>query len=390
MDNEDDVGEISVHHTNESSGLVISRIERLLEDITDQLAASEELCIRVISRKSKSSVKRDDLAVPVRFPGRSIHETKKFARIVLLLQLAHSALVSGTIYTKRHVFYQHQELFQRQSIVDELVDDVAATLHVDRHDLNIVASAKGIFCGPLIIYCRDGSSLDGRQGDLGTPVPMTRSISKIDTQSVRWLLVVEKDAIFRSLVSTRFWENSLAGPGIILTAKGFPDLMTRAFLVFFQSQYPNIPMFALTDFDPYGIHIFGCYAIGSKSLEFDSSAQYLRIQLLGIKSKHLLRLVQVGAQNNTSTDSTMDQVEVGRMQFGEPISQLTLKDRLAATSILRKFCQSESDSDESDEAKRNLQLMIMLGLKAEIQWLDDSGNISTWLETELNSNLTEI
>lgn len=166
--------------------------------------------------------------------------------------------------------------------------------------------------------------------------------------------------------------------------------MTRAFLVFFQSQYPNIPMFALADFDPYGIHIFGCYAIGSKSLEFDSSAQFLRIHLLGIKSEHLLQLVHFGTQNNTSTGSTTDQVEVGRMQFGEPISQLTLKDRLAATSILRKFCQSESASEELQEARRDLQVMIILGLKAEIQSLDDSGDITTWLETELNSTLYEI
>lgn len=70
-----------------------------------------------------------------------------------ILQLAHSAVVSGNIFTKRyfncaasnfkliplrHIFYQNKELFGTQRAVDELVDDIAATLCVNRDDLNIV------------------------------------------------------------------------------------------------------------------------------------------------------------------------------------------------------------------------------------------------------------
>lgn len=41
-----------------------------------------------------------------------------------------------------HIFYQHQELFEKQSRVDELVDDLALTLGVTRDNLNIVCLCK--------------------------------------------------------------------------------------------------------------------------------------------------------------------------------------------------------------------------------------------------------
>ncbi|GJN85598.1 hypothetical protein PLIIFM63780_009166 [Purpureocillium lilacinum] len=64
----------------------------------------------------------------LRFPGRSLSEGQKFARLLLMIQLSHDALVSGRILTKRQIYYQHQELFEKQRVVDDLVDDLAATL----------------------------------------------------------------------------------------------------------------------------------------------------------------------------------------------------------------------------------------------------------------------
>jgi DNA topoisomerase VI subunit A len=37
-----------------------------------------------------------------------------------------------------HIFYQHQNLFDKQSQVDDLVDDIAFNMGVSRGDLNIV------------------------------------------------------------------------------------------------------------------------------------------------------------------------------------------------------------------------------------------------------------
>lgn len=40
----------------------------------------------------------------------------------------------------RNIFYQARDLFREQAVVDRLVDDVAFTLGVGRHSLNIVGN----------------------------------------------------------------------------------------------------------------------------------------------------------------------------------------------------------------------------------------------------------
>ncbi|KAM0523072.1 hypothetical protein ACHAPE_001564 [Trichoderma viride] len=118
--------------TTTSAGAVISRIESILESILDCLAEGKELCIDLTTDGD------DQTAQKVRFPGKCAKEATKFARILLILQLAHDALVSGIVLTKRHIFYQHQELFGSQRTVDKLVDSLALTLGIHRDELNIV------------------------------------------------------------------------------------------------------------------------------------------------------------------------------------------------------------------------------------------------------------
>lgn len=149
-------------------------------------------------------------------------------------------------------------------------------------------------------------------------------------------------------------------------------------------------MFVLTDFDPYGVHIFGCYAVGSKSLEFESGAPALRIHFLGIKSEQILQLAcpgnqKTGNQKSSGKNSAPSSIDdTSGIYFGDPISQMSLKDRLAARSILKKFDHEEVGENVLGDIQRELQIMMMLGLKAEIQWLDDAGNICNWLEVTLN------
>ncbi|KKP00938.1 hypothetical protein THAR02_06946 [Trichoderma harzianum] len=145
-----------------SAGTVVSRIESILETILDCVTQGQELSIDFVSNRSGSG----NSPQAVRFPGRTAVEATKFARILLILQLAHDALVSGTVLTKRHIFYQHQGLFVRQRTVDELVDNLASALNVRRDDLNIVASSKGIFSGPLSIRLKDNSVVGPATGDV--------------------------------------------------------------------------------------------------------------------------------------------------------------------------------------------------------------------------------
>ncbi|KAK7415688.1 endodeoxyribonuclease [Neonectria punicea] len=161
VDNYDsDTNTTTIHDLGAVVGSVVTRIETILEAIADSLAACQELSIALSRRGSHRRASEPHLE-NVCFPGRTVQEARKFgkfffwsrilnhltvhsARILLILQLSHDALVSGTILTKRHIYYQHQDLFEKQRQVDELVDDLALTLGVNRGDLNIVRLSVGI------------------------------------------------------------------------------------------------------------------------------------------------------------------------------------------------------------------------------------------------------
>ncbi|KAH7250162.1 Spo11/DNA topoisomerase VI subunit A [Fusarium redolens] len=369
--------------SNPNAGTVVTRIEGILAQIINALAAGQELSIPFSARRS---TRRAANVQPeqVHFPGRNQQEAVKFARILLILQLSHDALVSGTVLTKRHIFYQHQDLFEKQGQVDDLVDDIAFTLGISRGDLNIVAASKGVLAGPLIIRLHDGSMLNACSGDLGVAIPTIQSISSVDGQNVKWILVVEKDAVFRSLCSSQFWRTCIFGPGVLVTAKGYPDLTTRSFLNFVHTQYPQLPLLGLFDYDPDGVKILRCYRYGSERLSHEADLSIQALRWLGITSAHLSR---GHAGTSLGNYGPRSQVSITSIQCRDPVTYLNGRERATAISILKKISQHSSNELEASELRRELQLMIMLGVKAEIEWLDESGNLCSWLDGEIGEAL---
>ena len=204
--------------------------------------------------------------------------------------------------------------------------------------------------------------------------------------------------MFRSLVAVRFWETSLAGPGILLTvrpwleniisgratnklqARGYPDLMTRSFLAQIQSDCPHLPMFVLTDFDPDGLSIFKCYRYGTTNFFHESSNSQINFSWLGIQSDHLGSLHKTkmdGIRNDRQNHEWSDNCLVN----------LTPRDRFSAIRMLQKDLQTEHEDSTYGFVRRELQIMLVLGAKAEIQALDRSGDIMPWLDIVLQKVL---
>ncbi|KAM4066577.1 type IIB DNA topoisomerase domain-containing protein [Hirsutella rhossiliensis] len=367
--------------SNAANGALIARMETLLESMVRHLSAGQEMSMELVSRRNLRTQDGDSRRQRVCFPGRTLFEGQKFARVLLVIQLSHDALVSGSILTKRQIFYQHQELFDKQRVVDELVDDLALTLGVHRHDLNIVASPKGLVSGPLTIRNHDGSAITASLGDTGTPIPVLRSIAGIECAAVKWILVVEKDATFRTLASSRYWETSAVGPGLLITAKGYPDLTTRSFLQLIHGQHAELPILVLTDFDPDGLNIFRCYRFGSDGAAHESAAQNRGLRWLGVKARHLQEFPLAPHASRASISST---------SCRDPISQLTARDRKLATRTLLNLSTLCTDDPELERLQRELRRMLMMGIKAEIQWLDNAGNLGGWLDDNIGPMFSPI
>ncbi|PHH78355.1 hypothetical protein CDD82_3084 [Ophiocordyceps australis] len=389
----------NMQQSDRATGALVARIEEMLEAVVSRIAAGQEMSIEMASRRRSGRNARS--LRPVRFPGRNLAEAQKFARVLLILQLSHDALVAGRVLTKRHIFYQHQELFGKQRVVDDLVDDLALTLDVSREDLRIVASVKGLVVGPLVIRSPDGAAIDTSLADTGTPIPTRQSVSSIEYGNLRWILVIEKDAIFRSLATCRFWQTSTAGTGLLITAKGYPDLNTRLFLHMMHQQRPQLPILVLADFDPDGLGIFRCYRFGSEALAHEASAHNPKVRWLGIKSHHIQSMTTLhrGGLSSGSSMASHEQVStpaaaasrtsISSINCREPVSLLTMRDRRNIRCALASIARQDLDHVELVELRRELQVMLMMGVKAEIQWLDEAGDITQWLSDKISRSLQD-
>lgn len=177
-----------------------------------------------------------------------------------------------------------------------------------------------------------------------------------------------------------------------------------------------MPMYALVDYDPDGLSIFRTYQTGSSSLLHEESTTAPRLQWLGIRSDQVLPSTHcsdhaaspqssqetasssqgsmvfsaAGSSVDAPGDEQLSQSQrrrrPGQSRNGrlEDLSQLTSRDRRTATNLLRGTCQEqgEADIDQMDQV-RELQLMLMLNIKAEIQAVDNLGDITHWLDEKL-------
>ncbi|ETS02853.1 DNA topoisomerase IV, alpha subunit [Trichoderma reesei RUT C-30] len=373
-----------------SAGTVVARIESILEDILDCLAEGRELSIDfVVSRSGHSPQK-------VHFPGRNALEATKFARILLILQLAHDALVSGTVLTKRHIFYQHQGLFSKQRTVDELVDNLAFALNVQRDDLNIVASSKAVFSGPLCICLHDDTVVGPAIGDAVRIACLARCLSLASCLTARLGNAIAGNWIDKGDRLREYQMDSLP-----IKAKGYPDLLTCSFLQLVRFNCPQIPVFVLADYDPDGLNILRYYRLKSDIMSRERSPTAPDIRWLGIRSQDLLELetrldqsatplpIDLQPPNSQSSQqSASSRTSISSTECREPISPLSVRDRKLAVGMLDKLREARDDPD-AIELQRELRVILMMSIKAEIQWLDEAGNLTEWLDVKLGQMLLE-
>lgn len=85
--------------------------------------------------------------------------------------------------------------------------------------------------------------------------------------SARYILVIEKDAIFQRLSEDRLYDKL---PCILITAKGMPDLATRVFLHRLHCTAPTLPMLGLVDWNPAGAAILATYKFGNQRMGLEA------------------------------------------------------------------------------------------------------------------------
>eukprot|EP00808_Paulinella_micropora_P020725 g32466.t1 len=192
----------------------------------------------------------------VLFPGRR-KSNKRFARFCSVLAIMYAALVENFHITKRDLYYLLPDLCDHQRESDAIIDDLCAVFCCKRIALHVIASPRGLAQGDLefrnnrrLISCKAGLTIQ----------PFTRIDSKSIRASFKFILVTEKETVFRNICADdnflRQW------PCLVVTGKGYPCLATRHFLKTVLAA-SRVSCFILVDADVYGLEIYCEYKYGN-------------------------------------------------------------------------------------------------------------------------------
>ncbi|KAI3468685.1 hypothetical protein Pfo_025348 [Paulownia fortunei] len=206
-----------------------------------------------------------------------------FIRVWKVMEMCYQILVQEKKVTQRELFYKllcdSPQYFTSQSQVNRTIQDLVALLRCSRYSLGIMASSRGAVAGRLLLqactkisFCKEpnqevvdcsacGSSGYAISGDLNLLEKL------VMTSDARYIIVVEKHAIFQRLAEDRVFNQI---PCIIITAKGYPDIGTRLLLHRMSREFPVLPILGLVDWNPAGLAILCTFKFGSIAMGLEA------------------------------------------------------------------------------------------------------------------------
>ncbi len=210
-----------------------------------------------------------------------INESKKFMQTMLIASIVYEALVNNEYPTIRDLYYRGKHtiryLDHRGKIVEEntwdeqresdaVIRDLEVYLGLLREELLILSKEKGKVVGRMKIRSGDDIIDLSKMGHGAYAIEPTPDLIEFIDVDAEFVLVVEKDAVFQQLHRYGFWKKYRA---ILITSAGQPDRATRRF-VRRLSEELKLPVYILTDADPYGWYIYSVFKIGSITLSYES------------------------------------------------------------------------------------------------------------------------
>lgn len=210
-----------------------------------------------------------------------LHESKKFMQTLLMARIIYEALERDEYPTIRDLYYRgkhtiiyrepggrrHEEnTWDEQRESDAVIRDIEVFTGLLREEMLILSKEKGKVVGNMRI--RSGNDIIdlSKMGHGAYAIEPTPDLIEFIDVDAEYVLVVEKDAVFQQLHRIGFWKKHKA---ILITSAGQPDRATRRFVRRLNEEL-GLPVYILTDADPYGWYIYSVFKIGSITLSYES------------------------------------------------------------------------------------------------------------------------
>jgi len=210
-----------------------------------------------------------------------MREARKFMQTVLMASIIFEALINNEYPTIRDLYYrgkhtiryrdhrgrvQEENTWDEQQESDSVLRDVEVYTGLLREDMLILSKEKGKVVGDMRIRSGDDVIDLSKMGHGAYAIEPTPDLIEFIDVNAEFVLVVEKDAVFQQLHRAGFWKKYRA---ILITSAGQPDRATRRFVRRLNEEL-GLPVYILTDADPYGWYIYSVFKIGSITLSYES------------------------------------------------------------------------------------------------------------------------
>lgn len=204
----------------------------------------------------------------------NVAHSRKFMQTVLVASeikkvIEQKATVSirDLYYALKHTIPGTQEnTFEEQGESDPVIEDIEASMDLLREELHLSASSKGVIAGDLKL--KDGNTTIDltKMGSGGWGIPSNVEPDRIEIKEVKadYVLFIEKDAVWKRFNEDLFWKKNKC---IILTGRGQPSRAERRLAQRLNKEF-KLPIYVLTDADPWGMYIYSVIKQGSISLSY--------------------------------------------------------------------------------------------------------------------------
>src|SRR5512133_2792086 len=206
----------------------------------------------------------------------NVSMAKKFMQTFLVSEACKELIDSGKTTSIRDLYYMTKHTlgatkhntFEEQEESDPIIEDLEVAVDSLREELHLFATGRGSMVGPMTI--RDaGDTIDlRRMGSGGWSVPsiVEEHVVQFGKTEARYVLLVEKDAVWKRFNEDKFWQREKC---VIVTGLGQPPRGVRRIVQRMHSEL-KLPVYVLVDNDPWGFYIYSVLKQGSINLAYES------------------------------------------------------------------------------------------------------------------------
>eukprot|EP00927_Polykrikos_kofoidii_P067412 TRINITY_DN62900_c0_g1_i1.p1 TRINITY_DN62900_c0_g1~~TRINITY_DN62900_c0_g1_i1.p1 ORF type:complete len:373 (-),score=34.25 TRINITY_DN62900_c0_g1_i1:122-1240(-) len=197
---------------------------------------------------------------------------RRLARLLGALDAVHRLNVLGRVATQRELFYrataEAPNLFRQQTNMNEAILDAVGALQIGRPHLGVMTTERGLVAGAINFSISGTFAVGAASSVTGVAISeemLCMDDCCIELKHAHCVLVVEKDTFFQHLLQGRLLASL---PLVLVTGRGFPDVLTRRFLQRLRRLAPLLPHVYLGDYDPHGVLIFLKYRASCPSIRW--------------------------------------------------------------------------------------------------------------------------